>query len=316
MTTTLNDLLKQLETMGIPYSVVPASNDHQQARQYRFASTKNKIEGGIYFLAGEYITQGESIRESIILCEKTDSVVPSNTYILVENPQLAHYKLASISNGPVLKGIHPTAIVDPRARVHESAYIGPFCIIGDCEIGAKVALLSAVTVNDNTVIMQNVIIEGNSVIGARGMAWIWDENGNRIMQPQLGGVVIEEDCIIGTDITIVRGSMTENTIIGKGTVIAHGSKIGHGCRVGAAVHFANNVSLAGNVVLHSRVFLGSGCVISSNVEIADGCIVGAGSVVNKSVTEKYVTIVGVPGKVIKNNNFENKPRGAPQPFKK
>ncbi|HMT27869.1 MAG TPA: DapH/DapD/GlmU-related protein, partial [Bacteroidia bacterium] len=152
-------------------------------------------------------------------------------------------------------------------------------------------------------------------IGARGMAWIWDEDGERVMQPQTGGVIIEEDCILGTGIAIVRGSLSENTIIGKGTVMAHGTKIGHGCVVGQHVHFANNVSLAGNAILGDRVFLGSGCVVSSNVKIGEGCIVGAGAVVHKSIEENYCTVAGVPATIIKRNNFESKPKGAPRPFR-
>ena len=34
--------------------------------------------------------------------------------------------------------IHPTAIVDPRAKIAESAEIGPYCVIGaNVEIGAR-----------------------------------------------------------------------------------------------------------------------------------------------------------------------------------
>jgi UDP-3-O-[3-hydroxymyristoyl] glucosamine N-acyltransferase len=132
----------------------------------------------------------------------------------------------------------------------------------------------------------------------------------------LGGVIIEEDCVLGSDISIVRGSLTENTVIGKGTVMAHGTKIGHGCKVGSYVHFANNVSLAGNCIISDRVFLGSACVVSSNVFLPTGCILGAGSVLNKSIEEEFVTLIGVPARVIKKNNFESKPNGAPKPFKK
>ena len=39
--------------------------------------------------------------------------------------------------------IHPTAIVDPAARIAESAEIGPFCIIGgEVEIGPRTRLMA------------------------------------------------------------------------------------------------------------------------------------------------------------------------------
>jgi len=39
--------------------------------------------------------------------------------------------------------IHPTAIVDARARVAESAEIGPYCVVGpEVEIGARTRLMA------------------------------------------------------------------------------------------------------------------------------------------------------------------------------
>src|ERR1017187_261866 len=50
--------------------------------------------------------------------------------------------------------IHPTAIVDSRARVAESADIGPYCIVGaEVEIGARTRL------------MANIYLEGPTWIG-------------------------------------------------------------------------------------------------------------------------------------------------------
>ena len=43
--------------------------------------------------------------------------------------------------------VHPTAVVDSGARVHESAEIGPFCVIADeVEVGAGTRLLAHVYV--------------------------------------------------------------------------------------------------------------------------------------------------------------------------
>ena len=50
--------------------------------------------------------------------------------------------------------IHPTAIVDPLARIAESADIGPYCIVGaEVEIGARTRL------------MANLYLEGPTFIG-------------------------------------------------------------------------------------------------------------------------------------------------------
>ena len=285
------------------------------AQKFKFASTKNLVSGGFYYLDASCIAVARHISNSVILTNASGVVDSKNTYLFVANPQLLHYKLASLFADSVQSGIHKTALVSEFAIISPSAYIGPYCILENCEIGDNVQLLGNVTIRNNVLIKENTVIEGNSVIGARGMAWIWDETGTRIMQPQHGGVIIEANCIIGTDITIVRGSLTENTHIGYNCIIAHGTKIGHGSVLKDYVHVANNVSLAGNALIGERTFLGSACTVSSNVAIAPNCIVGAGAVVSKSISQEYATIVGVPGKIVKIDNFKEKPKGAPKPFK-
>jgi UDP-N-acetylglucosamine acyltransferase len=47
--------------------------------------------------------------------------------------------------------IHPTAIVDPKARVAGTAEIGPYCIVGEAvEIGAGTRLMAHVYVEGPT----------------------------------------------------------------------------------------------------------------------------------------------------------------------
>jgi UDP-3-O-[3-hydroxymyristoyl] glucosamine N-acyltransferase len=304
-----------LEQTRIPFSVsgigVPG-----ETIVFKPASIHNKILHGIYFFTGDQNLDLTGISQSIVFASHEPESESGNIIIIVSNPQLTHYKLAQIGEIKPQPGIHPTAIIDHEAVISPLAHIGPYCVIGKCTIEDNAVLMNTITVNDNCIIRKNTVIESHTVIGARGMAWIWDDQGERVMQAQSGGVIIEEECMLGTGITIVRGSLSENTIIGKGTVMAHGTRIGHGCLIGNHTHFANNVSLAGNVRTGERVFLGSGSVLSSNVFIGEGCIVGAGAVVHKSMPEPYCTIAGVPAIIIKRNNFESKPKGAPKPYQK
>ena len=158
----------------------------------------------------------------------------------------------------------------------------------------------------------NTEIEPNSYIGANGVAGMWDETGKRIGQPQFGGVIVEEDCFIGSDVSIVRGSVNEETLIKRGTLIAHGTKIGHGSEIGEECHLANNVSLAGNARIGSRSFLGSACVLSSHVSIANDCVIAAGAVVAKSFTDPFLVLAGVPAKIIDKVLDDKKFNGIPQ----
>lgn len=308
---TIDQLINILNANSIAFEIIQNSNWEPN---YKFASIKNITPTGVYFFEDISIIKNYSIQNSIfIVSEPVENI---NNLIIVSNPQLVHYLLNEAINSEKLIGISTTAKIDSQAIIGANVYIGENCVIGKCIIENDVVIKHNVVIEDNVIIKNNTFIDSNSVIGAAGLAWIWDPNGKRIIQPQLGGVIIEENCILGTDITVVRGSTSENTCIGAGTVIAHGTKIGHGAVIKNNVHMANNVSIAGNANVGERCFLGSACVISSNVKVTDNCIVGAGAVVAKSVDESFVTLAGVPAKIIKKNNFEVKPNGAPKPFKK
>lgn len=303
-------IVNQLKLNKIDFELI---QNNDWVTNYKFASIKKVIPQGIYFFEDVSIVPNFPIENSIIIASQAFET--KNNLILVSNPQLTHYLINAAINTVKLVGISASSKIDSKAQIGKNVYIGENCVIGNCTIEDDVVIKHNVVIEDNVLIKKNAFIDSNSVIGAAGLAWIWDPNGNRIIQPQLGGVIIGEDCILATDVTIVRGSLSENTSIGKGTVIAHGTKIGHGAIVKEHVHMANNVSLAGNAVIGERTFLGSACVVSSNIKVADNCIVGAGAVVNKTIDESFVTVAGVPAKIIKRANFETKPNGAPKPFK-
>jgi len=227
-----------------------------------FASLRHVQAAGIYFVEGAPGPAG-AIRDSLVLCRAADGFDVSNTLLVVAEPQLAFYKLMRhfyAAPPAVASEIHPTAIIDPRAVIGAGVTIGPYSVIGDC------------------------VIERGTCIGPH----------ERIVQPQIGGCIIEARCFIGTNVTVVRGSVNESTIIGEGTLLAHGTKIGHGCNVGKQNHFANSVSLAGNVTTGDRCFFGSGCIVRPMIRLTMDIIVGAGAVVVNDVDVPHSLLVGVP----------------------
>lgn len=311
----LKEITDFLKSNNIKYSI-KSQIALDQNRVFSTASIKSKIESGFYFLLNELVEELQTIQNSLILYDNIYVPNDSNIYIILDNPQYVHYKITAIQKPVYKDGIHETAIIDADAIINANTHIGPFCVLGKCIIENGVVLLGNVTIKDNVIIKAYTVVEEYCVIGATGLAWVWDDYGNRVMQPQTGGVIIEENCFLGTSITIVRGSLSENTVIGKGTIIAHGTKIGHGCAIGEQVHIANNVSIAGNAFIESRVFLGSASVVSSNIKIAEDCIVGAGAVVVKNIDKVESIVAGVPAKLIGYVKPAKKLKGVPQSFKK
>ena len=290
----LGELVADLSAAGIDCAVHGADR-----RIDKFCSLKRLEEEGLYYLTAAVGSKTVAIKNSIII---TSQIIPdleeANSFLVVDEPQVAYYQLcrAFFKESPV-RGIHATAVIDPEAVIDPDVYIGPYSIIGKCMISKGAAIHPHVVIYDNSVIGQNVTIEAGSYIGATGVAWIWDKDGDRIIQPQIGGVQIGDNCFIGTDVTIVRGSLNEFTEIKHHTLIAHGTKIGHGVRIGAYCHFANNVSIAGSAVIGDRCFFGAASVVSSNIRLSEGIIVGAGAVVVTHFDEGNIVVAGVPAKM-------------------
>lgn len=59
------------------------------------------------------------------------------------------------------------------------------------------------------------------------------------------------------------------------------------------------------IKIGNNVWIGEGVIIMPGVNIGDGCVIGAHSIVSKSIPNNSVA-VGTPAKVIKQYNFETK----------
>ncbi|WP_200552014.1 acyltransferase [Kosakonia sp. LAM2021] len=122
------------------------------------------------------------------------------------------------------------------------------------------------------------------------------------------------DCTLADDVFV--GPFVEiqgHTQIGKGSKIQSHSficeyvTIGERCFIGHGVMFANDMfrdgkpdpdsNNWGRIVIGNDVSIGSGATILA-VTITDGCVIGAGSVVTKSIREKGV-YAGNPARLLR-----------------
>ncbi len=104
---------------------------------------------------------------------------------------------------------------------------------------------------------------------------------------------------IGTGSIICAGSLiTTDISIGKHTHINIGATIGHDASLMDYVTLNPNVSISGNTSINNGCEIGTGSIIIPKITIGKWSIIGAGSVVTKSLPEN-ITAVGAPAKVIK-----------------
>lgn len=152
--------------------------------------------------------------------------------------------------------IHPTAIVDPRARIAPGVKIGPWCrITGD------------VTLGDNCVLHERVTLQGPLTFGARNVLYpqvaVGLEPQDRKFNPTTAGVgvLIGDDNIFREGVTIHRATGAHPTTLGHRNYLMANSHLGHDVRVGNDCTFANGVLIAGHAVIHDSVTFGGNAAV-------------------------------------------------------
>ena len=138
--------------------------------------------------------------------------------------------------------IHPTALVDPAAKIGADVEIGPFSVVG-----------SQVTIGEKTIVQSHVVIEGQVTIGSGNLighgAVIGAPPQDVSFSPERKTKVeIGNNNIIREYCTIHRGTAEGSaTKIGNKNFLMVGAHIGHNCEIGNNVIIANNCLLAGFV---------------------------------------------------------------------
>jgi UDP-N-acetylglucosamine acyltransferase len=182
--------------------------------------------------------------------------------------------------------IHPTAIVEPGARLGKDITIGPYsCIGADVELG------------DGVSIMAHVVVGGRTTIGPRTRIFPFASIG---LVPQDLKYHGEPSALrIGADNTI-REHVTMNpgtegggmlTSVGDRCLFMVGAHVAHDCAVGNGVIMANNATLAGHVEIGDHAVLGGLSAVHQFVRIGQHAMIGGMSGVEQDVIP-YGSVLG------------------------
>ena len=117
--------------------------------------------------------------------------------------------------------------------------------------------------------------------------------------------IIHPSAIIGSNVSIGDGTfvapgavINTGTTIGKGVIVNTCSSVDHDCIVEDFCHISVGARVAGTVEIGHGTFLCAGSTVVNNHFICSNCVIGAGAVVIKDITESG-TYVGVPAEKIK-----------------
>jgi UDP-N-acetylglucosamine acyltransferase len=182
--------------------------------------------------------------------------------------------------------IHPTAIIDPSARIAANVEIGPYSIIGpDVEIG------------EGTWIGPHVVIQGPTKIGKENKIFQFASVGEVPQDKKFRGertfLEIGDRNIIRECCTFNRGTAQDKsyTRIGNDNLFMAYVHIAHDCIVGNNIIFANNASLAGHVIVEDFVILSAFSGVFQRCRVGLHSFISMGTLVDKDVPP-FVKVYG------------------------
>ena len=187
-----------------------------------------------------------------------------------------------------MKPIHPTAIVDPRARLGAGVRVGPYSVIdGDVEVG------------EGTTIGSHCVLTGHTTIGRDNRIFhfcsIGEANQDKKYRGEPTRLEIGDRNTIREYCSINRGTAQDRgaTTVGNDNWIMAYCHIAHDCVVGDHTVFANNATLAGHVWIGDHTVLGGFTGVHQFVKVGAHVMAGVSSVVLQDVPP-YVTVAGHP----------------------
>lgn len=174
--------------------------------------------------------------------------------------------------------IHPTAVVDPSAKVPESCNIGPYCVIrANVELGADCELLSHVVVGGPSRIGRENVIHSFAVVGGDPQDVTYKGEPTKLEMGDRNQV--------REYVTITRGTLKGGgvTRIGSEVFIMAYTHIGHDCIIGDHVMLVNGATLAGHVAVEDWAVVGALCPVHQFVRIGAHSYVGGGTTITQDV---------------------------------
>ncbi len=256
------------------------------------AGIEQAVAGQLTFVSNpKYNNSAKTTQASAVIVAETFPAIATGM-LRSKNPYLAWAKAIELFYQPptYTPGIHPTAVVSPKARLGKSSHIGPYVVIDDdVLIGDNAVLLAhvvvyrGVTIGNNffahahAVVREfcqlgdNVLLQNGVVIGCDGFGFAKDDSNHWHKIVQSGNVVIESGAELQANTCIDRASIGE-TRIGRGAKLDNLVHVGHSCTIGHDTLLCAQVGLAGTTEVGNNAILAGQVGVSGHVKIGDGVI--------------------------------------------
>lgn len=180
--------------------------------------------------------------------------------------------------------IHPTAIVDPSAKIPGSSTVGAYCVVG-----------AEVELGENCQVHSQVVLAGKTTMGSDNQIFPFAVIGG---DPQDVTYKGEHTCLQVGDRNIIREYATINrgtlkgggvTRVGNDTFIMAYTHVGHDSVIGDHAMLINGATLAGHVTVEEWAVVGALCPVHQFVRIGAHSYVGGGTTITQDVLPYSMT---------------------------
>lgn len=248
----------------------------------------------------EWINQINKFPDCLAIVNEQYAGKLNCSYLISEKPRLdfsnavKEFFVPEVDN----RGIAQSAKIGVNVQFGQDVVVGEYCVIEDnVKLGDRTELCNYVVVKEGTEIGKDCLIKSNTVIGEKGFGFERDEEGKPIAMPHLGRVLIKDNVEIGALNTVVRATL-DTTFIGNNVKtddhvhIAHNVVIEDNCLITACAE------ISGRVHIGKGSWLGPNCSIIDGIKIGEGCYIGIGAVVTKSLPPNVVA-AGSPARILR-----------------
>lgn len=187
--------------------------------------------------------------------------------------------------------IHPSAIVDPQAKLGKGVQIGPLSVVGP-----------HVEIGDHTQIRSHVVIAGRTQIGPHNTFFPFSCIGEAPQDLKYSDeptqLRIGEHNVFREGCTVHRGTVQDNgvTVIGNHNLLMANTHVAHDCVLANHIILTNCAGIAGHVYIEDYAVCGVTAGVHQYCRIGQSSFLVHGAMITKDVVP-YTMISGESARV-------------------
>ncbi len=175
--------------------------------------------------------------------------------------------------------VHPSAVIEAGAILHDGVSVGPFCYVGpNVELGSGTQLISHVSVRGNARLGKDCILHPHSALGGGPQSIGVPESPDSRLE-------VGDKCIFREFVSVHTGIPKWGgvTRVGDNCFLMAGSHIAHDCQFGNNIVMANNVAIAGHIQAGDNVWFGGQAAVHQFTRIGRNAFIGGGAILVEDV---------------------------------